>query len=93
MSINITNKLEDCILSYESFNELKNSNGEITPMKAILGKDCPQELNLNADALYVFRKTDDGGLVPLTIGLIYSVGGKLTEDRQDVEKTFSGLGF
>ena len=95
--IEITKNLEDCILSYEAFNELKNSDG-ITPMRAILGRDCPKELNLNANTLYVFRRTLKGGLVPLNVGFDYSEGAKafppkLTEDQMDVERELRRLGI
>ena len=96
--IEITKNLEDCILSYEAFNELKNSDGTVTPMKAILGRDCPKELNLNANTLYVFRRTQKGGLTPLKVGFDYSAASeafpsKLTEDQRDVEAELRRLGI
>ena len=95
--IEITKNLEECILSYEAFNELKNSDG-VTPMRAILGRDCPKELNLNPNGLYVFRRTQEGGLVPLKVGFDYSAAAeafppKMTEDQKDVEQELRRLGI
>ena len=95
--IEITKNLEECILSYEAFNELKNSDG-VTPMRAILGRDCPKELNLNPNGLYVFRRTQKGGLVPLKVGFDYSAAAeafppKMTEDQKDVEQELRRLGI
>ena len=96
--IELTRNLEDTILSYEAFNELKTSDGEVTPMRAILGRDCPKELNLNDNGLYVFRRTLKGGLVPLKVGFDYAEGAKafppkLTEDQMDVERELRRLGI
>lgn len=96
--IEVTRTIEECILSFESFTVIKNSDGEITPMKAILGRDCPKELNLNANTLYVFRRTQKGGLVPLKVGFDYLEGAKafppkMTEDQLDVEQELRRLGI
>ena len=96
--IEVTRTIEDVILSFESFTAIKNSDGEITPMKAILGRDCPKELNLNANTLYVFRRTQKGGLTPLKVGFDYTEGAKafpskLTEDQRDVEAELRRLGI
>lgn len=96
--IEITKTIEDCILSYEAFTELKNSDGELSPMRAILGRDCPKELKLNANTLYVFRRTLKGGLIPLKVGFDYSAAAeafppKLTEDQMDVENELRRLGI
>lgn len=96
--IEITMNLEDCILSFESFNAIKESDGTVTPMRAIMGKDCPAELNLNANTLYIFRRTMKGGLVPLNVGFDYSASAevfptKLTEDQMDVERELRRLGI
>lgn len=96
--IEITKNLEECILSYEAFNELKNSEGDVTPMRAILGRDTPKELNLNPNGLYVFRRTMKGGLVPLKVGFDYSAAAeafppKMTEDQKDVEAELRRLGI
>ena len=95
--IEITKNLEECILSYEAFNELKNSDG-VTPMRAIMGKNAPKELNLNPNGLYVFRRTQKGGLVPLKVGFDYSAAAeafppKMTEDQRDVENELRRLGI
>ena len=96
--IEVTRTIEECILSFESFTLIKNSDGEITPMKAILGRDCPKELNLNPNGLYVFRRTMKGGLTPLKVGFDYSAASeafpsKLTEDQMDVERELRRLGI
>ena len=96
--IEVTRTIEDCILSYEAFNELKNSDGEITPMRAIMGKNAPKDLQLNDNGLYVFRRTLKGGLVPLKVGFDYSEGAKafppkMTEDQLDVEQELRRLGI
>ena len=96
--IEVTRTIEECILSFESFTVIKNSDGEITPMKAILGRDCPSEMNLNDNGLYVFRRTLKGGLVPLKVGFDYTEGAKafppkLTEDQRDVEAELRRLGI
>ena len=96
--IEVTRTIEECILSYDAFTAIKNSDGEITPMKAILGRDCPKELNLNANTLYVFRRTQKGGLIPLKVGFDYSEGAKafppkMTEDQKDVEAELRRLGI
>lgn len=96
--IEVTTNLEDCILSYESFTELKNSDGELSPLRGILGRDCPKELKLNANTLYVFRRTLKGGLVPLNVGFDYSSAAeafppKMTEDQMDVERELCRLGI
>lgn len=96
--IEITKTIEDCILSYEAFNEIKNSDGELTPMRAIMGKDCPAEMDLNPNGVYVFRRTLKGGLVPLNVGLVYSAASevfptKLTEDQLVVERELQRLGI
>ena len=96
--IEITKTIEDCILSYESFMAIKNSDGTVTPMRGILGRDCPKELKLNANTLYVFRRTLKGGLVPLNVGFDYSAASeafpaKLTEDQMDVERELRRLGI
>ena len=95
--IEVTRNIEDCILSYEAFNELKNSDGTITPMKAIMGKNV-KDLHLNDNGLYVFRRTLKGGLVPLKVGFDYSAASeafptKLTEDQRDVEAELRRLGI
>ena len=95
--IEITKNLEECILSYEAFNELNNSDG-VTPMRAIMGKNAPKELNLNPNGLYVFRRTQKGGLVPLKVGFDYSAAAeafppKMTEDQRDVENELRRLGI
>ena len=96
--IEVTRNLEDTILSYEAFTELKNSEGDVTPMRAILGRDCPSEMNLNPNGVYVFRRTQKGGLVPLKVGFDYSAASeafpaKLTEDQRDVEAELRRLGI
>ena len=96
--IELTRNLEECILSYEAFNELKNSEGDVTPMKAILGRDCPSEMNLNPNGVYVFRRTMKGGLTPLKVGFDYTEGAKafptkMTEDQLDVENELRRLGI
>ena len=96
--IEIVKNLEDTILSYEAFTELKNSEGDVTPMRGILGRDCPATLNLNSNTLYVFRRTQKGGLVPLKVGFDYTEGAKafppkLTEDQRDVEAELRRLGI
>ena len=96
--IEITKNLEDCILSYEAFNELKNSDGTVTPMRAIMGKNAPKDLQLNDNGLYVFRRTLKGGLVPLKVGFDYSAASeafptKMTEDQRDVENELRRLGI
>lgn len=96
--IEIVKNVEECILSYDAFTAIKNSDGEITPMKAILGRDCPKELNLNANTLYVFRRTQKGGLTPLKVGFDYTEGSKafppkLSEDQKDVEAELRRLGI
>lgn len=96
--IEIVKNVEDCILSYDAFTAIKNSDGEITPMRAILGRDCPSEMNLNPNGLYVFRRTMKGGLVPLKVGFDYSAAAeafppKLTEDQRDVEAELRRLGI
>ena len=96
--IEVTRTIEDCILSFESFTVIKNSDGEITPMKAILGRDCPKDLQLNDNGLYVFRRTLKGGLVPLKVGFDYSAAAeafppKMTEDQKDVEAELRRLGI
>ena len=98
IGIEITKNLEECILSYEAFTELKNSEGDVTPMRGILGRDCPATLNLNSNTLYVFRRTLKGGLVPLKVGFDYSAASeafpaKLTEDQRDVEAELRRLGI
>ena len=95
--IEVTRNIEDCILSFEAFNELKNSDGTITPMKAIMGKNV-KDLQLNDNGLYVFRRTLKGGLVPLKVGFDYSAASeafptKLTEDQRDVEAELRRLGI
>ena len=96
--IEITKNLEECILSYEAFNELKNSEGDVTPMRGILGRDCPKDLQLNDNGLYVFRRTLKGGLTPLKVGFDYTEGAKafpskLSEDQKDVEAELRRLGI
>ena len=96
--IEIVKNVEDCILSYEAFNELKNSEGDVTPMRAIMGKNAPKDLQLNDNGLYVFRRTLKGGLVPLKVGFDYAEGAKafppkLTEDQMDVERELRRLGI
>lgn len=96
--IELTKTIEDCILSFEAFNTIKNSDGEVTPMRAILGKDCPASMNLNPNTLYVFRRTLKGGLVPLNVGFDYSSAAeafppKMTEDQMDVERELRRLGI
>lgn len=96
--IEVTRTIEDCILSFESFTLIKNSDGEVTPMRGILGKDCPSEMNLNPNGVYVFRRTMKGGLVPLKVGFDYSAASeafpaKLTEDQRDVEAELRRLGI
>lgn len=96
--IELTRTIEDCILSYESFMAIKNSDGELSPMRAILGKDCPSEMNLNPNGVYVFRKTLKGGLIPLKVGFDYTEGAKafppkLSEDQRDVERELQRLGI
>lgn len=96
--IEIVKTIEDCILSYEAFNEIKNSDGDVTPMKGILGRDCPKELNLNPNGVYVFRRTMKGGLVPLKVGFDYTNAAdvfppKMTEDQMDVERELCRLGI
>lgn len=96
--IEITKNLEECILSYESFTELKNSDGELTPMRAILGKDCPKEMDLNPNGVYVFRRTLKGGLTPLKVGFDWTAASeafpsKMTEDQMDVERELCRLGI
>lgn len=96
--IEITKNLEECILSYESFTAIKNSDGELFPLRGILGRDCPADLKLNPNALYVFRRTLKGGLVPLNVGFDYSSAAevfptKLTEDQLDIERELRRLGI
>lgn len=96
--IEIVKNVEECILSYDAFTAIKNSDGTITPMKAILGKDTPKELNLNQNGVYVFRRTMKGGLVPLKVGFDYTEGAKafppkMTEDQRDVEQELRRLGI
>lgn len=96
--IEVVRNIEDCILSYEAFMTIKNSDGELTPMKAILGKDCPKEMDLNQNTLYVFRRTQKGGLVPLKVGFDYTNAAeafppRMTEDQLDVEKELRRLGI
>lgn len=99
--IEVTRTIEDCILSFESFTLIKlikNSDGEITPMRAIMGKNAPKDLQLNDNGLYVFRRTLKGGLVPLKVGFDYSAASeafpaKLTEDQRDVEAELRRLGI
>lgn len=96
--IELTRNLEDTILSYEAFTVIKNSDGEVTPMRAILGRDCPSEMNLNPNGVYVFRRTLKGGLVPLKVGFDYSAAAeafppKMTEDQKDVENELRRLGI
>lgn len=96
--IEITKNIEDCILSYESFMAIKNSDGELSPMKGILGKDTPKELKLNANTLYVFRRTLKGGLVPLKVGFDYTNAAeafppRMMEDQMDVERELRRLGI
>ena len=96
--IEITKNLEECILSFESFTVIKNSDGTVTPMRAIIGKDCPSEMNLNPNGVYVFRRTMKGGLVPLKVGFDYTEGAKafppkLSEDQKDVEQELHRLGI
>ena len=95
--IEITKNLEECILSYEAFNELKNSDG-VTPMRAIMGKNAPKDLQLNDNGLYVFRRTLKGGLTPLKVGFDYTGAAeafppKLSEDQKDVELELRRLGI
>lgn len=97
-NIEITKTIEDCILSYEAFIVIKNSDGIVSPMRGILGKDCPAELKLNPNALYVFRRTLKGGLVPLKIGFDYTEASeafppRMTEDQMDVENELRRLGI
>lgn len=97
-NIEITKTIEDCILSYESFMAIKNSDGELSPMKGILGKDTPKELKLNANTLYVFRRTLKGGLVPLKVGFDYTNAAeafppRMMEDQMDVERELRRLGI
>lgn len=94
----ITKNLEECILSFESFTVIKNSDGTVTPMRAIIGKDCPSEMNLNPNGVYVFRRTMKGGLVPLKVGFDYTEGAKafppkLSEDQNDIEQELRRLGI
>ena len=96
--IEVTRTIEVTILSYEAFTELKNSEGDVTPMRGILGRDCPATLNLNSNTLYVFRRTQKGGLVPLKVGFDYSAAAeafppKMTEDQLDVEAELRRLGI
>ena len=96
--IEVVRNIEDCILSYESFMAIKNSDGEVTPMRAILGRDCPKELKLNTNTLYVFRRTLKGGLVPLNVGFDWTAASKvfppkMTEDQRDVENELRRLGI
>lgn len=96
--IEIVKTIEDCILSYESFNAIKNSDGDVTPMRAIMGKDAPKDLQLNDNAVYVFRKTLKGGLIPLKVGFDYSEASeafppRMTEDQMDVEQELRRLGI
>lgn len=97
-NIEVTTNLEDCILSYEAFTEIKNSGGEVSPMRAILGRNCPAEMDLNANTLYVFRRTLKGGLTPLRVGFVYTAAAeafppKMTEDQRDVERELHRLGI
>lgn len=97
-NIEITKTIEDCILSYESFMAIKNSDGELSPMKGILGRDCPKDLQLNPNGVYVFRKTLKGGLIPLKVDFDYSSAAeafppKMTEDQKDVERELRRLGI
>ena len=96
--IEIVKNVEECILSYDAFTAIKNSDGEITPMIAIIGKDCPSEMNLNPNGVYVFRRTMKGGLIPLKVGFDYSAASeafppKMTEDQRDVEQELRRLGI
>lgn len=96
--IEITKTLEECILSYESFMTIKNSDGEVSPMRGILGKDTPKDLQLNPNGVYVFRRTLKGGLVPLKVGFDYTNATeafppKMTEDQLDVERELRRLGI
>ena len=96
--IEITKNLDESIISFESFTLIKNSGGVITPMRAILGKYCPSEMNLNPNGLYVFRRTMKGGLIPLKVGFDYSAATnafppKMTNDQKDVEQELRRLGI
>lgn len=96
--IEVVRNIEDCILSYEAFIAIKNSDGEVSPMKGILGKDAPKDLQLNPNGVYVFRRTVKGGLIPLKVGFDYSAAAeafppKLTEDQMDVENELRRLGI
>lgn len=97
-NIELTKNIEECILSYESFMTIKNSDGEVSPMKGIMGKDCPAEMDLNPNGVYVFRRTLKGGLTPLRVGFVYTAAAdvfppKMTEDQMDVENELRRLGI
>ena len=96
--IEVTKNLEDCIISYEAFTAIKESYGELSPMRAIIGRDCPKDLQLNPNGVYVFRRTMKGGLIPLKVGFDWTAASeafpsKMTEDQIDVEEELRRLGI